>query len=100
MYKSYLYLEEIIMICHMLVQTRILTYAALLGTLSLMLTLKLIRSTFASPNTECDPSYPDVCISPPPPDLDCGDIPHNNIRVVGSDPHGFDREGDGVGCES
>jgi micrococcal nuclease len=49
---------------------------------------------------DCDPSYPDVCIPPPPPDLDCGDIQPRRFRVVGSDPHGFDGEGDGIGCES
>lgn len=48
----------------------------------------------------CDPAYPDVCIAPPPPDLDCGEIPHHNFRVVGSDPHGFDRDNDGIGCEA
>lgn len=48
----------------------------------------------------CDPSYPDVCIPPPPPDLDCGDIPYRNFRVIGSDPHGFDGDGNGVGCET
>lgn len=48
----------------------------------------------------CDPSYPDVCIPPPPPDLDCGDISYRRFRVTGSDPHGFDRDGDGIGCES
>ena len=51
-------------------------------------------------SVRCDPSYPDVCIPPPPPDLNCGDIAHRRFRVVGSDPHGFDRDGDGVGCES
>jgi micrococcal nuclease len=47
----------------------------------------------------CDPSYPDVCIPPPPPDLDCADIPYRNFRVVGSDPHHFDGNHDGIGCE-
>lgn len=47
----------------------------------------------------CDPSYPDVCIPPPPPDLDCGEIPQRGFRVVGADPHGFDGDRDGVGCE-
>ena len=47
----------------------------------------------------CDPSYVGVCIPPPPPDLDCKDVP-SNIRVVGSDPHGLDRDNDGIGCES
>jgi len=48
----------------------------------------------------CDPSYPDVCITPYPPDLDCGEIGYSNFRVVGNDPHGFDRDNDGIGCES
>lgn len=48
----------------------------------------------------CDPSYPSVCIPPYPPDLDCGEIAHRRFRVTGSDPHGFDRDRDGIGCES
>lgn len=48
---------------------------------------------------KCAPSYPDVCIPPYPPDLNCGDISYKNFRVVGSDPHGFDKDGDGIGCE-
>lgn len=48
----------------------------------------------------CDPSYPDVCIPPPPRDLDCGDISHRRFRVVGADPHRFDGDHDGVGCET
>jgi hypothetical protein len=49
--------------------------------------------------SNCSPSYPDVCIAPPPSDFDCGDIPYRNFRVLPPDPHGFDRNGDGVGCE-
>jgi hypothetical protein len=52
------------------------------------------------PPSNCDPSYPTVCIPPPPPDLDCGDIPYDHFVVLPPDPHGFDGEGDGVGCES
>ena len=52
------------------------------------------------PSSNCDPSYPDVCIPPYPPDLNCGDIGYSNFRVTGSDPHGFDRDNDGIGCES
>jgi micrococcal nuclease len=47
----------------------------------------------------CDPSYPTVCIPPPPPDLDCADVPYSRFAVRGNDPHGFDGDGDGVGCE-
>ncbi len=51
------------------------------------------------PDTRCDPSYPGVCIPPAPPDLDCGQVEHRRFRVVGADPHAFDGDGDGVGCE-
>jgi micrococcal nuclease len=47
----------------------------------------------------CDPSYPTVCIPPPPPDLDCAEVPFSEFAVRGNDPHGFDGDGDGVGCE-
>ena len=47
----------------------------------------------------CDPSYPGVCIPPAPPDLDCGDVDVERFQVVPPDPHSFDRDGDGVGCE-
>jgi hypothetical protein len=45
-------------------------------------------------------SYPDICIRPFPPDLDCPEVPHTNFKVLPPDPHDFDREGDGIGCES
>ena len=48
----------------------------------------------------CDDAYPDVCIPPPPPNLNCGDIEYRDIRVLPPDPHGLDRDGDGVGCRS
>jgi micrococcal nuclease len=47
----------------------------------------------------CDPSYPTVCIAPPLPDLDCKDISARRFSVTGNDPHGFDSDGDGIGCE-
>jgi micrococcal nuclease len=57
----------------------------------------------AAPRTavdgRCDPSYPTVCIAPPPPDLDCSDIPYRRFRVRPPDPHHFDGGGDGIGCE-
>jgi micrococcal nuclease len=51
------------------------------------------------PATNCDPSYPTVCIPPYPPDLDCGDITFRRFQVLPPDPHGFDGNHDGVGCE-
>ena len=47
----------------------------------------------------CDPAYPTVCISPPPPDLDCGDISYRRFAVRPPDPHRFDSDVDGIGCE-
>jgi hypothetical protein len=47
----------------------------------------------------CHPSY-SVCIPPPPPDLDCADVNATNFQVTGSDPHGFDGDNDGIGCET
>jgi len=49
---------------------------------------------------ECDPAYPDFCIPSPPPDLDCKDISQKRFRVLPPDPHNFDSDGDGIGCES
>ena len=49
--------------------------------------------------SSCDASYPGVCIPSPPPDLDCRDVTHSGFRVVDPDPHRFDRDGDGLGCE-
>lgn len=51
------------------------------------------------PRSNCDASYPGVCIPPPPPDLDCADVRHSGFAVRRPDPHGFDGDGDGVGCE-
>ena len=48
---------------------------------------------------DCDPSYPDVCIPPSPPDLDCSDVPYHNFKVLQPDPHRFDGDKDGIGCE-
>ncbi|WP_231104690.1 excalibur calcium-binding domain-containing protein [Haloechinothrix halophila] len=37
---------------------------------------------------------------PYPPDKDCGEISERNFRVQEGDPHRFDADGDGIGCES
>ncbi len=51
-------------------------------------------------DASCHSSYPDTCIPPPPPNLNCDDVGASNFQVVGSDPHGFDGDNDGIGCES
>lgn len=48
----------------------------------------------------CDDAYPDMCIPSPPPDLNCVDIEFREFAVLPPDPHEFDIDGDGVGCES
>jgi hypothetical protein len=52
------------------------------------------------PKGNCDPSYPTVCIPPPPPDLNCADVPYTNFKVLPPDPHHFDGDKDGIGCET
>ncbi|MGB3189408.1 hypothetical protein [Lyngbya sp. PCC 8106] len=51
------------------------------------------------PRSQREASYPDICIPIGSPDLNCSEVPYSNIRVVGDDPHGFDGDNDGVGCE-
>jgi hypothetical protein len=45
----------------------------------------------------CDPGY-SGCVPPYPPDVDCAEV-GGPVSVSGSDPHGLDADGDGVGCE-
>jgi Putative Ig domain/RTX calcium-binding nonapeptide repeat (4 copies) len=60
--------------------------------------------TVEPPPPNCHLSYPTVCIPPSPPDLNCGDIPHQNFQVrhdvVDPDPHDFDGNKNGIGCET
>src|SRR5215212_5803677 len=57
-------------------------------------------ATEETQETACDPSYPDMCIPPPPQNLTCDDIGARNFEVLPPDPHGFDGDNDGIGCES
>jgi hypothetical protein len=56
------------------------------------------------PPENCAASYPTVCIPPPPPHLKCSDIPYANFvvrwDVPHPDPHHFDKDRDGIGCET
>jgi micrococcal nuclease len=85
--------------CHVTFSNaEILAHSALLG---LWAPAKIVIPTVAKVNnTNCDPAYPTVCIAPYPPDLDCKDIPYHNFQVLSPDPHDFDHEGDGIGCEN
>jgi len=53
---------------------------------------------------ECDPSYPTVCMPPPPPALDCADIAPIrdfpvNWNVLLPDPDHLDGDHNGIACE-
>ncbi|WP_316431261.1 calcium-binding protein with excalibur domain protein [Leptolyngbya sp. NK1-12] len=74
-------------------------YLSLTGLLTVaLLTVVGVSATTQAQN--CDSSYPTVCIPSPPPDLDCGDISHRNFTVRPPDPHRFDGDRDGIGCEA
>ena len=61
---------------------------------------RLQEHTSAPARRGCDPAYPTVCIPSPPPDLNCKDIRFRRFTVLPPDPHHFDADGDGIGCES
>lgn len=63
-------------------------------------TIYELNTMFSINTEECDPSYPDFCIVTPPPDLDCSDISEKKFTVLQPDPHKFDGDKDGLGCES
>jgi micrococcal nuclease len=56
--------------------------------------------TVSADSTNCHPSYPSVCIPPPPPYLNCGNVPYRDFTVLPPDPHGLDADWDGIGCEN
>ena len=60
----------------------------------------LVYPQIGNQTRKCEPSYPEVCIASPPPDLNCPDIPDTDFKVLPPDPHGFDVDGDGLGCET
>jgi micrococcal nuclease len=62
--------------------------------------LPTVTSAPPAQSGDCEPAYPTVCIPPPPPDLDCGDISYRRFQVLPPDPHRFDGDHDGIGCES
>lgn len=58
------------------------------------------------PSSDCDPNYEGACLDPSSSDYDCEggsgngpDYVAGPIQVVGDDPFGLDRDGDGVACE-
>jgi len=53
---------------------------------------------------QCDPNYltwpGDPCVPVSAADLNCADINNTPVRVVGTDPHSFDGDNDGTGCDA
>jgi hypothetical protein len=62
-------------------------------------------SPASPPGSDCDPNYEGACLDPRASDYDCeggsGDGPEytGTVTVVGDDPFGLDRDGDGIACE-
>jgi polyhydroxyalkanoate synthesis regulator phasin len=69
--------------------------------------LQVIANVSQTPSSEsesnsiegCDSSYPEICITTYSTKLTCTDIPFRNFKVLLPDPHVFDSDGDGIGCE-
>lgn len=57
------------------------------------------RAPAPSPRSGCDPNYAGACVPVTDRDLDCSDI-RQEVRVIGTDRHRFDADGNGWGCES
>ena len=45
-----------------------------------------IQTSFEQDKSNCDSSYPDACISSPPPNLNCKDISDKDFDVLPPDP--------------
>lgn len=56
------------------------------------------KSVSAGASNNCNPNY-SPCVPNASYDLDCPDIGFS-VNVIGSDVYGFDRDGDGYGCEA
>jgi hypothetical protein len=79
-----------------------------IGVIGTLLTIFTVFSSLLNTNpqeqqvsskTNCDPAYPSLCISLNSPNLKCSDIKERDFKVLKPDPHGFDRDGNGIGCE-
>ncbi len=76
-----------------------LVWCLAIATLVFALVRRARPSIVEAVNAECDPSYPTLCIPVGAPDRDCADVAVRGFPVTGYDRHGFDGDGDGVGCE-
>jgi hypothetical protein len=84
-------------------KARVITFVLtimLLASLQFIFLSSIQTTSYQQYDSDCDSSYPDTCISLPPPNLNCKDVSDKNFAVLPLDPHGFDRDEDGIGCES
>jgi hypothetical protein len=80
---------------------RLLVFLGLVfGAVVAAMLVQLGQTSLARASGNCDRAYPGVCIPSPPPNLNCKDIPYRKFKVLSPDPHRFDRDKDGIGCES
>lgn len=80
---------------------KVVGVATILGTVISLATLIIpfVSQKLTASKQNCDPAYPDLCISQSLSNLKCQDVKQRNFRVLPPDPHNFDSNGDGVGCE-
>lgn len=68
-----------------------------------MVPIGVVAQAPSSGQVACDPHYPGQCLPPPPPDLNCPDVPYRDFPVLHPnnepDPHGLDSDRNGTGCE-
>ena len=63
--------------------------------------LSSVQANSQKDDSDCNSSYPAICILSPPSNLNCNDISDKNFEVLPPDSHGFDRDDeDSIGCES
>jgi hypothetical protein len=75
------------------------TLAVTTATTTVVSSSSLPSSSSSSSGSECDPSYPQLCIPPPPPKLTCDDISARKFTVEKPDPHNLDGDANGIACE-
>lgn len=68
-----------------------------LGAFVAVLSIPVAAAT-AGVRDGCEANYIGACVPPLPPDLDCDDI-GVPLRVIGTDWHKLDADGDGIACE-
>ncbi|MEA5595712.1 hypothetical protein [Rivularia sp. UHCC 0363] len=78
--------------------TIVTVVGTVIGTIIAVATYLNNNSTI-SLRQNCDPAYPDLCIPKDSPDLQCSNVKQRNFKVLPPDPHRFDGDGNGIGCE-